>query len=86
MKCKDCTDFICNHRTTNAEMDCFYERYAQPSSTPSKEEWIADTAIKLMSAIPYEYVSSGVSGQNSEPRHIYATRIAKEMANEIFGQ
>lgn len=25
MKCKDCTVFGCQHRTTDAEKDCYYE-------------------------------------------------------------
>ena len=85
MKCKDCTEMICGHRTTDAEMECYYSQYAQPSSSPTKEQWISDTAVKLIASIPYEYVTSGVGGQTMEPRHIYAARIAKEMADTIFG-
>lgn len=25
MKCKDCTNYICHHRTSDAERDCFFE-------------------------------------------------------------
>ena len=85
MKCKDCTDMICGHRTSDAEMECYYSQYAQPTQkTMSKEEWIADTAVKLIASIPYEYVTSGTGGQTMEPRHIYAARIAKEMADVVF--
>lgn len=27
MKCKDCTVFGCQYRTTNAEKDCYYEQW-----------------------------------------------------------
>lgn len=27
MKCKDCTVFGCQYRTTDAEKDCYYETY-----------------------------------------------------------
>ena len=50
-----------------------------------KDLWISETACKLIAQIPYEYVSSGVGGQTMEARHIYAARIAKEMADVIFG-
>lgn len=91
MKCKECTEVICSHRTTDRETECYYTKYADFTSSRqeehaiSKEEWISDTAIKLLSRMPYEYVTSGVGGQTMEPRHIYAARIAKEMANAIFG-
>ena len=84
MKCKDCTNTICGYRTSDAEMECYYSQYAQ-SSLSNKEQWISDTAVKLVASIPYEYVTSGAGGQIMEPRHIYAVRIAKEMADVIFG-
>ena len=87
MKCKDCTEAICPHRTTDGETECYYYQYAQPISVAeiNKAQWIADTAIKLIAQIPYEYVSS-CNGQVNEPRHIYAARIAKEMADVIYGK
>ena len=85
MKCKDCTDMICGHRTSDAEMECYYSQNALPQSSQTKEQWISDTAVKLIASIPYEYVTSGAGGQIVEPRHIYAARIAKEMADVIFG-
>lgn len=102
MKCKDCTEMICPHRTTDGERECYYQQYADftvtcPSSQrqtnteaapngtlTSKELWISDTAVKLIAQIPYEYVTS-CNGQINEPRHLYAARIAKEMADQIFG-
>lgn len=76
---------ICCHRSTNAEMECYYYQYSQPLASQTKEQWISDTAVKLIADIPYEYVTSGACGQTTEPRHIYAARIAKEMADVIFG-
>ena len=84
MKYKDCADVICPHRTTDAEMECYYYQYSQPLAQ-TKEQWISDTAVKLIASIPCEYVTNGVGGQTMEPRHIYAARIAKEMADVIFG-
>jgi len=86
MKCKDCADMICPHRTTDAEMECYYYQYSQPLVSQTKEQWISDTVVKLIANIPYEYVTSGVEGQTMEPRHIYAARVAKEMADIIFGK
>ena len=85
MKCKDCTDMICGHRTSDAEIECYYSQYALPQSSQTKEQWISDTIVKLIASIPYEYVS-GADGQIIEPRHIYAARVAREMADVIFGQ
>ena len=51
-----------------------------------KEQWISETAVKLLLSIPYEYVCSGIGGQTIEARHLYAARIAKEMADVIFGE
>lgn len=51
-----------------------------------KALWVSETAVKLLAEIPYEYVGSGVGGQTMEARHIYAARIAKEMADVIFGE
>lgn len=98
MKCKDCTEGICPYRTTDGERECYYQQYAdftvtypntseQPKVlTPlaHKEQWISDMIVKLMASIPYEYVTS-CNGQINEPRHLYAARIAKEMADQIFG-
>ena len=85
MKCKDCADMICCHRSTDAVMECYYYQYSLPLASQTKEQWISDTVVKLIAGIPYEYVTSGVGGQTTEPRHIYAARIAKEMADVIFG-
>lgn len=49
-----------------------------------KELWISDMIVKLIASIPYEFVTS-CNGQINEPRHLYAARIAKEMADQIFG-
>ena len=76
---------ICCHRSTNAEMECYYYQYSQPLASQTKEQWISDTAVKLIADMPYEYVTSGAGVQTTEPRHIYAARIAKEMADVIFG-
>lgn len=51
-----------------------------------KALWISETVVKLIAEIPYEYVGSGVGGQVMEAKHIYAARIAKEMADVIFGE
>ena len=32
MKCKDCTVFGCQYRTTNAEKDCYYEQRTEKES------------------------------------------------------
>lgn len=50
----------------------------------NKLKWISDTAVKLLASIPYDYVIKDAVG-TSEPRHKYAARIAKEMADVIFG-
>lgn len=50
----------------------------------NKELWISDMIVKLIASIPYKYVTS-CNGQVNEPRHLYAARIAKEMADQIFG-
>lgn len=50
-----------------------------------KALWISETVVKLIAEIPFEYVGSGVGGQVMEAKHIYAARIAKEMADVIFG-
>lgn len=81
MKCKDCNQQICVHRTTDAEKDCVYQANGQSYS--AKAQWISDTAIKLIASIPYEWVTDGLG--KTEPRHLYAVRIAKEMADTIFG-
>ena len=77
---------ICGHRTSDAEMECYYSQCALPQSSQTKEQWISDTAVKLIASIPYEYVTSGVGGQTMEARHVYAARIAKEMADVVFGK
>ncbi len=81
MKCKDCNQWICVHRTTDAEKDCVYQANGQPYS--AKAQWISDTAVKLIASIPYEWVTNGLG--KAEPRHLYAARIASEMADAIFG-
>lgn len=85
MKCKDCADMICAHRTTDAEMECYYYQYLQPQESQTKEQWISDMVVKLIANIPYKYVISVIDGHTMEPRHIYAARVAKEMADVIFG-
>jgi len=52
MKCKDCIDMICGHRTSDAEMECFYSTHALPPLSQTKEQWISDTAVKLINSIP----------------------------------
>lgn len=32
MKCKDCTTFGCQYRTTDAEKDCYYEQWTAKES------------------------------------------------------
>ena len=32
MKCKDCTTFDCQYRTTDAEKDCYYEQWTAKKS------------------------------------------------------
>lgn len=95
MKCKDCTVAGCMYRTSNAEQECYYNTQSPYISQNSGEVkvmlspkalWISETAVKLLSEIPYEYVGSGVGGQVMEARHLYAARIAKEMADVIFGE
>ena len=73
-----------DYRTSDGEKECYYSQFAEPAPISSKEQWISDTAIKLIATIPYEYVTS-CNGQINEPRHIYAAKIAKEMADVIFG-
>lgn len=93
MKCKDCNTVGCPYRTSNAEQECQYNtilHYTEKSEgfdilLSPKALWISETACKLIAQIPYEYVNSGVGGQTMEARHIYAARIAKEMADVIFG-
>ena len=95
MKCKDCTVAGCYYRTSNAEQECYYNQNIQYIPKESgeikvmlsqKALWISETAVKILAGIPYEYVGSGVGGQTMEARHIYAARIAKEMADAIFGE
>ena len=96
MKCKDCKDSACSYRTTDAEMECVWNPQARAYIKHDngkveillspKALWISETAVKLLAEIPYEYVGSGVGGQVMEPKHIYAARIAKEMADVIFGE
>ena len=95
MKCKDCNVTGCSYRTSNAEQECYYNQHIQYTSKESSEVkvmlspkalWISETAVKLIAEIPYEYVSFGVGGQTMEAKHIYAARIAKEMADVIFGE
>lgn len=98
MKCKDCTEMICPYRTTDGERECYYMQYADftvtvpsPTEQPkiettllsNKEQWVSDMIVKLIASIPYEFVTS-CNGQVNEPRHLYAARIAKEMADQIF--
>lgn len=95
MKCKDCNVVGCSYRTTNAEQECCYSNQS-PYITHDKADinimlspkalWISETACKLIAQIPYEYVGSGIGGQTMEARHLYAARIAKEMADVIFGE
>ena len=97
MKCKECNTPGCVYRTSNAEEECYYTRYSERPyilvdngksdvkvMLSPKAQWISETVVKLISDIPYEYVCSGVGGQTMEPRHLYAARIAKEMADVIF--
>lgn len=90
MKCKDCNSMTCPYRTTDGETECVYDEvhYTFSTNTQStlfnKEQWIADMIVKLIASIPYEFVTS-CNGQVNEPRHLYAARIAKEMADQIFG-
>jgi hypothetical protein len=80
----------CAYRTTDRETECVYDEvlYTYSTNTQStlsnKELWISDMIVKLIASIPYEFVSS-CNGQVNEPRHLYAARIAKEMADQIFG-
>ena len=95
MKCKDCKIPVCSYRTSSGEQECYYN--TQPPYFPKNSEdikimispkdlWISETAVKLLAEIPCEYVGSGVGGQTMEARHLYAARIAKEMADVIFGE
>ena len=95
MKCKECNIPGCLYRTSNAEQECYYNQQIQHVQRESSEVkvmlspkalWISETVVKLIADIPYEYVSSGVGGQTMEARHIYAVRIAKEMADVIFDE
>lgn len=79
MKCKDCNQ-NCPYRTSDAEKDCVYQTSQLLSA---KAQWISDTAVKLIASIPYEWVTDGLG--KTEPRHLYAARMAKEMADAIFG-
>lgn len=94
MKCKDCNVPGCHYRTSNAERECYYNQIQYVPNENSKVEvtlspkalWISETVVKLIAEIPYEYVGSRVGGQTMEARHIYAARIAKEMADVIFDE
>ena len=37
MKCKDCNSTLCSYRTSDAEMNCFYERH--PDCTLPIDMW-----------------------------------------------
>ena len=76
MKCKECNSVVCQ-RSDDGEVKVMLS---------PKALWISETVLRLIAEIPYEYVCSGVGGQTMEPRHIYAARIAKEMADVIFGE
>ena len=79
----------CLYRTSDGEQECYYFKVSNTSipqiPMSKKEQWISETAVNLIASIPYEYVTSA-NGQVMEARHIYAARIAKEMADEIFGK
>ena len=94
MKCKDCKDTACSYRTTDAETECVWNPQARAYIKHDngkveillspKALWISETAVKLIAQIPYEYVTDSIG--KAEPRHLYAARVAKEMADVIFGE
>lgn len=52
MKCKDCTVYYCQYRTTDAEKDCYYEQWEQ--WTAKEFDWKsfrAETAKDILCAM-----------------------------------
>lgn len=89
MKCKECTEPICPHRTTDGEKECYYYAYAvdpKPinSGLTHKELWIADVAVRILANCPYPYMS--LDGTNLVPASEYAATQARQMADAIFGE
>lgn len=55
MKCKDCTVFGCQYRTTDAEKDCYYEQWTAKESSDwqsFRAEAAKDILCSVLPSIP----------------------------------
>ena len=68
MKCKDCTVFGCQYRTTDAEKDCYYEQW-----TAKQFDWQsfrAEAAKDILCAMIARFGTSSI-------HHPCSTRLHK---------
>lgn len=82
MKCKDCTTFGCQYRTTDAEKDCYYEQWA------AKEfDWQSfrnQAAKDILCAVLSGGITSGMVGIVPEKENL--VKVSTEIADELVKQ
>lgn len=82
MKCKDCTNWGCLRRTSDAEKDCYYEQW-----TAKQIDWQSfrtEAAKDILCATLSGGISSGATGFLEEKENVVKTAI--EIADELIKQ
>lgn len=83
MKCKDCTFYYCQYRTTDAEKDCYYEQWTAKKPF-DLQSFRAEAAKNILCATLSGGTASGMIGIIPEKETIVKASI--EIADELIKQ
>jgi hypothetical protein len=79
MKCKDCTVFGCQYRTTDAEKDCYYEQW-----TAKQFDWQSFRAEAAKDILAGIVAHSNISISSRDAERL--TKLALTYTNELIRQ
>jgi hypothetical protein len=78
MKCKDCKVFGCQYRTTDAEKDCYYERWNVKQF--DWQSFRAEAAKDILCAMIQDgYYGEDIIAHQSELAVGYANELVKQL-------
>lgn len=77
MKCKDCTFYYCQYRTTDAEKDCYYEQWTTKKPF-DLQSFRAEAAKDILCALIHK--TDNFIGKDSAG---YAIMIADELIKQL---
>ena len=84
MKCKDCTVFGCQHRTTDAEKDCYYETQYTAKEQFDWQSFRNQAAKDILCAVISGGISSGAGSIIPEKENL--VKVSIDIANELVKQ